>query len=256
MRGWAVGLVLSVGCALPALAEAGCGSSEEVLASLRGAGVEAAARTSVFEREPPWDLYEKSTRRLGKVFIRRKGVEGFAVSLHEMPAEALWRSLNDFELQVTGGYLPLRYAKVLAEDDAGVRQVVQLYKKAGMGRWWVNDIRVSRDLHVQSGGRLWEMRWQDRIEQTELVDLPQAVQDAGVRALEESRGSWLVIEVSPGCSVLEYWTISDPGGFLGSIQWLMARTAIRQAAEGMALLAADYEDETPAALLEQIGARR
>lgn len=249
------GLILGLVAGRGAPAFGQCGSDDEILASLHGLDLDAASRTALFDREPPWDLYEKAASKRGRVVIRRKGAEGFAVAIYDLEAVDLWRSLNDFELQVSGGYLPLRFAKVLSRSPDGDQlDVVQLFKQAGMGRWWVNRIYLNEELHRASGGRLWEMHWEDLIDETDLDDLPQPVQDAEVRSLVESRGAWLAIEVSPGCSVLEYYTYSDPGGFLGAIQWLVARRAIRGAVQGMADLAADYGPDALPAPFEEVQA--
>lgn len=221
--------------------QAGCPEEDEVLARLGSLGLERAARTQVFGHQPPWSLYEKALRKREAVAERRKQ-EGFGVALVDLPADLLWRALNDHERQARCGYVPVQHAEVLGptEDGQGVL-VAQLFKRLGVGRWWINEVRPHAELHQASGGTLRELRWHDRMDSIPAAGVPDTIREADVRAIRESRGAWLLASVGPECTLIEYFTRSDPGGALSSLQWLLAGPTIRATVQGMIELAQAYD---------------
>lgn len=224
----------------PVATEGACPPSDEVLARLRSSGLERAARTEIFGHDPPFSLYAKAMRK-GHAVAERRGEEGFGVAIVDLSADLLWRALNDHERQARCGYVPLQRTAVLGptEDGRGVL-VAQLFKRLGVGRWWINEVRPHEELYEASGGVLRELRWQDRMASAGSLEVPGSFRDAGVRGIDESRGAWLLASLGEDCTLIEYFTRSDPGGVLSSLQWLLAGRTIRSTVEGMIELARDY----------------
>ena len=55
--------------------------------------------------------------------------------------------------------------------------------------------------------------------------------------IQESQGAWLMVSLAEKCTLIEYFTWSDPGGFVGVAQWLFAKGTIRNTLIGLTRMA-------------------
>jgi hypothetical protein len=224
---------------VPSAAQEVCPAAEEIRARIADAGVERAARTARFSTPPPRKLYEKAAGRVGEVIVDKDGKKGFGVVVVELPVEVLWRAINDEDAQDTKGYLPLSRSEIIGGTTRGTeRRVFQAGEKMGLGRWWITRTTMSGELYEVSEGRLWEAAWETDARDLEPKRAP--VDDPpDLSPIEWSRGAWLLVPLDDGCTLLEHFTWSKPGGFVGLMQGLVLGKALRQSVEGMVRLAAD-----------------
>jgi hypothetical protein len=233
----ALGALLAILAPLPT-AEAGCPPPDEVLARLAEAGLERASRTALFEWEVPIELIAGAAETPGRARVETVGLVGFAVMLAEMPVEPLWMAINDEEHFITEGYLPLVQSEVIdGTSRGGERLIYQSFKKFGIGRWWVNRVWQNRELYESSNGELWELAWQDVMAEVDPHAPPLDGLIDDVTPIDSSRGAWLLVPVGESCTLMEYFTDSDPGGLITSAQRLFGGRTLRATIEGMVVLA-------------------
>ena len=234
----AMPLVVALLSAGPSAAQGGCPSPDEVRAQIADAGLERAARTARFSTPPPRNLYEKAAGQVGELVIDRDGQKGFGVVLVELPVEALWRAINDEDAHDTPGYLPLSRSEIVGGTPRGTaRSVFQAGEKMGLGRWWLTETTMSGALYEASDGRLWEAAWEADMKDTGKT--PPVDDPPDLSPIEWSRGAWLLVPLGDGCTLLEHFTWSKPGGFVGLIQGMVLGRALRESVEGMVRLAAE-----------------
>lgn len=220
-----------------------CPPGAQILERLAALELRRASQTASLAPDPPVALYQKAVKKPGQPVTERHGKEGRGVVIAAVAAEKLWLALNDEDHQVSGGYVPLRHSQVLEGESHGSgRLIFQYFKKAGLGRWWISTVEMNRELWRASEGGLWELHWEDRIRETDYGDVVAAA-DPGVPPLEASRGAWLLVPMGKQCTVLEYTTWSDPGGFLGLAQSLVARRALRDTLRGIVRMATEHSVE-------------
>jgi hypothetical protein len=192
-----------------------------------------AFRTRVMEVDPPTELYRKAMARPGEIFIERDGKQGLAVLVAPVAIEPFWRALNDDEHHDEGGHIPLRTSVVIEGEPASSgRRTFQYFKRAGIGRWWVNRLEMNADLYRATGGRIWELSWHDVMDEYPGEEPPVAIDDEVAR-LVYTLGAWMLVPLAEECLLVEYATRGDPGGLLGSLQFLVATRAVRNMLEGM-----------------------
>ena len=231
----------------PPEAEGGCPAPDEVRAQLASAGLERAARTTRFSTPPPRKLYDEAAGQVGELVTDRDGQKGFGVVVVELPVEALWRAINDEDAHDEKGFLPLSRSEVVEGTPRGTsRRVFQAGEKMGLGRWWLTRTTMSGELYEASGGRLWEAAWEADMKgvgKTPPVDDP-----PDLSPIEWSRGAWLLVPLGDSCTLLEHFTWSKPGGFVGMIQGMVLGRALRESVEGMVRLAAERYRTPPGGL--------
>lgn len=251
-RSLAVPLLVLVACSLgPALGEVaaeetvvGCPDAEEIMARLRSLELERTSRTVLFGYEPPWYLYEKALERPGRPAVDRHGLKALGVLLASVPVEWLWMAVNDEPHHEEGDYLPLQDSRVIDGPSRGSRRIMyQHFRKAGVGRWWVDEVEMNGELFAASGGALWEIRWRDLMSEPAGESVPEGVPDPRVGPINSSVGAWLLIPLAESCTLVDFYTHSDPGGFLSVLQWLGAGRVVKGTIEGMAGLAAEHIPE-------------
>ena len=221
-----------------------CPSQQKIEAQLRQLDLTAAYRTEEFDLQPPWKLYEKAAEKPGKVFVDRSGKLGQAVVIAEIPVEALWMAINDEDHYADGDYLPVEHSEVIDGTARGERRILfQYFKRSGVSRWWIDEVVMNRELFEESDGRLWELRWWDLMADRTEDGLPERYSDLGLSPIKESRGAWLMIPVSESCTLIEYVTVSNPGGFLNLAQWFASGHVIRENLEGLQRLATEHIPE-------------
>jgi hypothetical protein len=238
-------LVVALLSAAPPAAHGGCPAPDEVQAQIADAGLERASRTARFSTPPPRKLYDKAAGQVGELVIDRDGQKGFGVVLVELPVEVLWRALNDEDAHDTPGYLPLSRSEIVGGTPRGTsRRVFQAGEKMGLGRWWITETTMSGALYEASGARLWEAAWEADMKgagKTPPVDDP-----PDLSPIEWSRGAWLLVPLGDSCTLLEHFTWSQPGGFVGLVQGMVLGRALRESVEGMLRLAAERYRTPPA----------
>lgn len=52
-----------------------------------------------------------------------------------------------------------------------------------------------------------------------------------------SRGAWLLVPLEDDCTLIQHFTWSHPGGFVGMLQGLVLGRALRESIEGLVKLA-------------------
>lgn len=236
------------GCLGASVAQAQCPPPSSILASLDELSLAAASRTQEFDLQPPRSLYKKAAANPDKVFVKNNGRLGQAVTIVGLPIERLWMAVNDEDHYAQDGYIPVLHSEVIGGSSRGQERVLfQYFKRAGVGRWWIDQVEMSEELFVESDAVLWELRWWDlmetRTEATLPADLSQRLTDLGLSPIRASRGAWLMIPLDPECTLIEYVTYSDPGGFLSLAQWLGAGRVIRDTLEGVQGLAREHIPE-------------
>ena len=236
------------GCLGVVAAQADCPPPSSILASLDKLDLSAAARTREFDQPPPTSLYRKAAAEPGEVFVKTDGKLGQAVSIVDQPIEWLWMAVNDEDHYAQDGFLPVLYSEVIEGSSRGQQRVLfQFFKRAGVGRWWIDQVEMSEELFLQSAAMLWELRWWDlmetRTEESLPANLSQRLKDLGLSPIHASRGAWLMVPIDAECTLIEYTTYSDPGGFLSLAQWLGADRVIRDTLEGVQRLALDHIHE-------------
>ncbi len=222
-----------------------CPPTGSVLDRLDDIDLTAAARTREFELQPPKSLYERAAARPGKVVVKNDGKIGQAVLMSDLPIETLWMAINDEDHYAEDGYIPVLHSEVVGGTSRGQDRILfQYFKRAGVGRWWIDQVVMSDGLFVDSDATLWELRWWDLMETRDETSLPeelsQSLTDLGLSPIRESRGAWLMIPIAASCTLIEYVTYSDPGGFLSLAQWLGAGRVIRDTLEGVEKLAREH----------------
>jgi hypothetical protein len=238
-----VNLALAVGIALvaPATARAGCPSADVIEKKIEAFGLERAARTSRFDVSPPSELYAKAVKKLGEPFAVWKGKMGFSVMVAERPVERIWMAISDEEHHDLNGYLPVRHSEVIErDDDLGTRLIFQWFKQMGVGRWWVSRVEVSKSLYKETGGMLWEVHWVDDMQNTDPTQSPMSSVSTKLTPIRASKGSWLLVPLAEDCTLIEHFSWSDPGGFAGFAQPLMAKKALRNTVNGIVRLADEH----------------
>ncbi len=223
-------------------AAAGCPSSAEIQKSLESIELSASARTARFAMPPPAALYRKAAENVGEVWADHEGKKGAAVIVVELPVELVWKAVNDEDHHaLNGSYIPVRYSEVIEGTAHGDRRLLfQYFLKMGIGRWWVTRNWMNRELYESSGGRLWELIWKDEMDGLDRSQPPFDRMGSGVSPVRATRGSWLLVGVADRCTLIEYFSWSEPGGAAALVQSLLIRKLLRRTLLGAVRLAEDH----------------
>ena len=227
---------------------AGCPSSSEIQKSLEGLELGASARTAHFFMPPPIALYRKAAESVGEVWADHEGKKGAAVIAVELPVEQVWKAVNDEDHHaLNGSYIPVRYSGVIEGSAHGDRRLLfQYFQQMGIGRWWVTRNWMNRELYESSGGRLWELIWKDEMDGLDRSQPPFDRMGSRVSPVRSTRGSWLLARVSDECTLIEYFSWSEPGGAAGLVQGFLIRRLLRRTLLGAVRLAEDHLSSGPA----------
>jgi len=243
LLGW-----ICVGSALvTAPAGAGCPPRAELEQATHALDLARASRQARFGSALPSDLYGAAARRVGRAVAARDGDRAFGVLIVERPIELLWKALNDEDHHALDGrYIPVRRSQVIGGTPRGEsRLLFQSFQQVGVGRWWVSRVWMNRDLYVSSQGRMWELVWEDRMAEVDPTKPPVGEVASELTGIKSSRGSWLLVPLAERCTLVEHFTWTDPGGFVGAAQWLLAKKAVRDTVEGVVRLADDHVQAVP-----------
>lgn len=240
---WRPGVVAAALLTVSATAAwARCPAAEVTVQRLASLGLERASRTARFSVPVPEALYARAAREVGRVESSRDGDHGVAVAIVALPLESLWRAVNDEGEHAVGDYLLVNRSEIVAGTPRGLeRTVFQAGSRMGLGRWWVTRTRMNADLFGASGGMLWEVTWDGR----EQPEAPPVRDPPDLSPVRSTEGAWLLARVDHGCTLVEHFSRSDPGGFVGVMQGLVLGRALRDAVAGMVDLAAARYLEPP-----------
>ena len=193
-------------------------SGEEILAkveetkSLRSKGF--------MEKEAPTftkEMYEKAAK--GGVVTGLVSVEGYkakkayGVGVVNTSIGKFYAAIGDDVSKPK--YNRLSYAEVLKGGRCGERREVFMYLPLSFltDRYWVVESRMNTGLMTASGGKVREMTWS-----TIEPNIPEGrtARDYAARGMkiEFARGGWWITELDPNHTLVEYWTWTDPGGYV------------------------------------------
>jgi hypothetical protein len=248
-RAFLVAVWLIAASALPLSArEAACPSPEKLQAQLAALDLGRGARTVRFEMPPPTDLFAKASQSIGKPFVLRDGDRGEGVIVAEVPVAAVWRALNDENRHADeGSPIPVQYSEVIDGTPRGEsRMLFQWAKKFGFGRWWVSHVWMNGALYEESGGKLWELLWEDKSHEVDPEAPPMNSVSSDLKPVKESRGAWLLVPLAESCTLVDYFNWSDPGGgMVGFTQPMVFKKGLNQTVSGVVELARKYRTGAP-----------
>jgi len=234
-------LIVALGVATGA-GWAACPPKEEILRAVDAAGLDRGSRAGRFDVHTPRDLYVDAAKRPGKPIAHREGNTSIGVLVVDIPIEPLWKAVNDDEHHPLE--LAVRRNEIVGGTPRGPsRDVFGYFKQWGVGRWWVSRVEMNAALYRETGGSLWELSWTDVMDDADPSRPPISEVADDVAPILDSRGAWLLTSIGRSCTLVEYFTESDPGGTLGTTQWILATKTIRSTLVGVAHLAEGHVGE-------------
>jgi hypothetical protein len=170
--------------------------------------------------------------------------KGWGVAVYDIPIESVWKALNDEA--VFADRLPVSYSEVIAGKPKRDNRYLFQYMPLPMvdDRWWVTQMQHNGDLYKASAGKIWEMAWTDATDETHLQ--PQHLSMVrGAQAVDWTHGSWMLIDLGEGKTLVEYYVWSHPGGMLppGPAS-RFAGGAVKETLEAMRNLAREHHEGT------------
>ena len=139
--------------------------------------------------------------------------KGWGVAIYDIPIEFVWKAVNDEG--TFANRLPVNHSEVVAGKPKRDNRYLFQYMPLPMvdDRWWVTHMRHNGDLYTASGGKIWEQAWTDATDTSRLK--PQHISMVeSAQAVEWTHGSWLLIDLGNGKTLVEYYVWSHPGGSL------------------------------------------
>jgi hypothetical protein len=237
------GLFVAAVLSSPTFAE--CPPPEQLLQKISAIDRSASSRIFRFSATIPDGLYRRAANKPGRPNVDRDGRQGFGVIVAELPVELLWKAINDEDHHdMPGNYFTVESSVVVAgEPRSESRVLFQHFEQWRVGRWWATRMTMNRELYAKSDGKLWELWWEGAMEE---VDLDEPLFRDVAKRLDpiiESRGSWLMAPIVENCTLIEFYSWSDPGGALGSIQGLVAKKTLRASLNGLLRMAIEHSSE-------------
>lgn len=228
------------GWAPPGLAQ--CPSTPELRTAVEAVPLDKTTRADTWNTPLPEGLLDKALADPGRVAAARDGLKGMAVAVVPVARAALWKAVNDED-----GYaehLGLAHSQVIGGTPRGPeRLLLQSFRRLGVGRWWVDRVWMSSGLYEETEGRIWELVWTDAFDQVETEEPPVSEVAAELPPVRWTRGAWVFAELAPGCTLIDYFLWSDPGGMLSSFQGLGIKGSIRDSVEGLVRYAREVVPE-------------
>jgi hypothetical protein len=166
-----------------------------------------------------------------------KAKKAVGVGVVDVPIERFWSAVNDDASKPL--YTKLSFTEVLEGGLCGDRRLVFMFLPVPMltDRYWVVEAKKNLALQSASSGRVREMTWDSR-----KADVPH-----GKRArdfmhegmeIEFAKGAWWLTALDDGHTLVEYWTWTDPGGYVpAGLASSMAAGGIKDTFEKMTELA-------------------
>ncbi len=228
-----------------AAAQPACPPKDEILGIVSSVNPDRASRTTRFHADAPIRLYERAAGNAGEAFAARDGKTVWGVIVTDRPVEAIWKALNDEDHHaIEGDYIPVRHSEVIDGTPRGESRVLfQYFKKAGIGRWWVSRVEMNGELYESSAGTIWELYWQDVLDSVDASQPPMNEVSQKLTAIRESYGAWFIVPLDRGCTLLEYYNYTEPGGFVSVAQGILAKRSVRDTLRGIVRLADEHVPE-------------
>lgn len=163
------------------------------------------------------DVYRRAERGeivTGVTYVDGQAAgKGWAVGVSDLPVEDLWRAVNA-EDRYVGRFGGLTASAVIAGPPHGApRTLFQAIDLPMVSdRWWVVSEAFGAAAYTASGGRLWECAWTDATHRTSLAGTPHGAIAASGVPVGFSEGAWLLVPLSDGRTLMEFYTWTDPGG--------------------------------------------
>ncbi len=182
----------------------------------------------------------------GKIETGLEAVEGYkakkawGLAVVDTPIEKFYAAVNDDASKPKYGRLG--YTEVLEGGLCGTDRVVFMYLPVSLmtDRYWVSNVRQNTALLEKSEGAVREMTWETK----EPTVPPESraddyVTDGGM-PIEFAKGAWFLTRLDAGHTLVEYWTWTDPGGYIpAGLASSFAAGGIKDTIESMEKLASD-----------------
>ena len=139
--------------------------------------------------------------------------KGWGVAVFDIPIEYVWKAVNDEGSYA--GRLPVSHSEVVAGRIKHDNRYLFQYMPLPMvdDRWWVTQMRHNAALYKASGGKIWEQAWTDATDTSRLKPSHLSMVESA-QAVEWTHGSWFLIDLGNGQTLVEYYVWSHPGGML------------------------------------------
>lgn len=168
--------------------------------------------------------------------------QGWGVTVFEKPVENIWVALtNEEDLD---GKMDLDVSAVIEGPEYGhgrlIFQSLDLPRPIS-DRYWLTRISHGQAAYTASGGALWELSWVDENKTASLAGTPYASYEKKGTPLDWTKGAWLLVPLSNGSTLVEYFIWSDPGGFIPpALASKFAPSQVLSAFEGMEAVVAEH----------------
>jgi len=163
----------------------------------------------------------------------------WGLAVVDQPSDRFWAAVNDDRSKVS--YTKLEHLELIDGTYCGEQRTVFQYLGVSLltDRWWIVDQRHNVGLAKATDGRLREVSWKS------VADMPARLTpsarewaDGGI-PIPFTEGSWLVVDLGDGRTLVEYYAWSDPGGNVPArMASSFAAGGISDTFESMAKLAA------------------
>ena len=161
-----------------------------------------------------YDGIEKGRVQTGLVTVEGEVARmGWGVAIVDVGIGPLWAAINDEDGKVA--WTKADYAEILEGEPCGSTRRVFQYLPVPLftDRWWVNIQRENDTLMQQSGGKVREMTWTTDGDFSLPTATAKAWGDKGIH-VGFTLGAWLLVQLDDDHTLVEYYTLSDPGGQL------------------------------------------
>lgn len=138
--------------------------------------------------------------------------KGYGLTVVDLPVEKLWSAIIDADLHENA--MPLKDSRKLQGKRCAHNHLIFQYIDLPVisDRWWITRIRYNGPLYTSSGGKVWELGFEDVHKDQAMLDgLDPALKGDGI-PIAWTKGSWTMISLSPTRTFVQYYVWSDPGG--------------------------------------------
>jgi hypothetical protein len=140
-----------------------------------------------------------------------KARKAWGVGIVEVPIERVWAAVNDDRSKVE--WTKLGHLELISGDYCAAERRVFQYLPVTLlaDRWWVVDQTMNTALESASAGTMREVRWKSVGGD---LGLTGAAAEWAARGIPVgfTEGSWLLVDLGDGHTLIEYYAWSDPGG--------------------------------------------
>lgn len=163
---------------------------------------------------------------------------GWVLQRVELEVEELWSAIVDNAHQTA--YFQVDQSRVLG-GSATDRLTFQLLELPLVtDRWWIVRQRFNGALYRSSGARAWEVSWTDHLDDEALNARAQPPQDS--RPVVGAEGSWFLVDLGGGQTLVEYYCWTDIGGLVpASVANRFAAGAVNRHVDSVVRMAREHE---------------